>query len=82
MLILDNVETILAAGDETGKYRSGCEEYSQLLEKIASVPHKSCLLLTSRERINNIERFSGKDRSIRFLELAAVSYTHLRAHET
>lgn len=74
LLILDNVETILAAGDETGKYRSGGEEYSQLLEKIASVPHKSCLLLTSRERINNIERFSGKDRSIRFLELAGLNH--------
>ncbi|MGB3509280.1 MAG: NB-ARC domain-containing protein [Microcoleaceae cyanobacterium] len=79
LLILDNVESILASGDAAGKYQPGCEEYGQLLSKIASVPHQSCLLLTSREKINNIERLSGKCKPVRFLELAGLNYLEGRA---
>ncbi|NES03149.1 MAG: hypothetical protein F6K22_09970, partial [Okeania sp. SIO2F4] len=79
LLILDNVESILAPGDAAGKYRPECEDYGQILSKIASVPHQSCLLLTSRERINNIERLSGKRKPVRFLELAGLNPVEGRA---
>lgn len=79
LLILDNVESILASGDAAGKYKPGCEEYGQLLSRIASVPHESCLLLTSRERINNIERLSGKSKPVRFWELAGLNTVEGRA---
>ncbi|NET41395.1 NB-ARC domain-containing protein [Okeania sp. SIO2B3] len=79
LLILDNVETILAPGDAAGKYQPGCEEYGQFFEKIASVPHQSCLLLTSREKINNIERLSGKRKPVRFFELAGLNSVEGRA---
>ncbi|MDY7004904.1 MAG: NB-ARC domain-containing protein [Cyanobacteriota bacterium] len=73
LLILDNVESILAAGDSAGKYKSGCENYGQFLSKFASVYHQSCLLLTSREKINNIERLSGKCKPVRFFELRGLN---------
>ncbi|NEO58716.1 MAG: NACHT domain-containing protein [Okeania sp. SIO3B5] len=79
LLILDNVESILASGDAAGKYQPGYEEYGQLLSKIASVPHESCLLLTSREKINNIQRFSGKRKPVRLLELTGLNTTDGRA---
>ncbi|MFB2891523.1 NB-ARC domain-containing protein [Aerosakkonemataceae cyanobacterium BLCC-F50] len=72
LLILDNTETILEAGDSAGKYKQGYEEYGQLFEKIATVSHQSCLMLTSREKINKIARLEGLHKSVRFLELKGL----------
>lgn len=72
LLILDNVETILAPGNIGRKYQPGYEDYEQLLEKIAEVPHQSCLLLTSREKISHLERFTGKNQPVRFLSLGGL----------
>jgi hypothetical protein len=73
LLILDNVETILAPGNVGRKYQPGYEDYEQLLEKIAEVPHQSCLLLTSREKISHLERFTGKNQPVRFLALCGLN---------
>ncbi|MCC5626668.1 NB-ARC domain-containing protein, partial [Nostoc sp. CHAB 5715] len=50
LLILDNWETILLAGNHVGQYRPGYESYGELLKVIGEVAHQSCLLLTSREK--------------------------------
>lgn len=49
LLILDNMETIMVAGALAGEYRSGYEDYGELLHKIGTTRHQSCLLVTSRE---------------------------------
>lgn len=49
LLILDNFESILDGGEQTGRYREGYEAYAQLLDRIATYAHQSTLLLTSRE---------------------------------
>lgn len=72
LLILDNIETILEAGKSAGKYKQGYEEYSQLFEKIATVPHLSCLILTSREKINKLASKTGIHKPVRFLELKGL----------
>ncbi|MGA9378583.1 MAG: NB-ARC domain-containing protein, partial [Phormidium sp.] len=72
LLILDNIETILEAGESAGKYKQGYEEYSQLFEKIATVPHESCLILTSREKINKLARLEGIHKPVHFLELKGL----------
>ncbi|MCL1468287.1 hypothetical protein [Argonema galeatum] len=78
LLILDNAETILEAGNSAGKYRQGYEEYGQLFEKIGEVPHQSCLLLTSREKMGNIERLVGKNKPVRFFPLKGLNYSEGR----
>ncbi|WP_299414461.1 NB-ARC domain-containing protein [Acaryochloris sp. IP29b_bin.148] len=50
LIILDNVESILASCDRTGRYRDGYEDYGQLFQCIGQADHQSCLLLTSREQ--------------------------------
>lgn len=50
LLILDNGESILQAGDRLGNYRSGYELYGYLFRAIGEASHQSCLLLTSREK--------------------------------
>ena len=65
LLILDNIETILAKETQFKNYKSGYEDYYQLLEKIAQVPHQSCLLLTSRVKIHHLEKFVGQHQPVR-----------------
>jgi hypothetical protein len=54
LLILDNVESILLSEERAGVYRTGYEEYGQLLGYIADTQHQGCLLLTSREKPKGI----------------------------
>ncbi len=49
LLILDNFESILDGDERAGLYRAGYEAYAQLLQRMATYAHQSCLLLTSRE---------------------------------
>jgi WD40 repeat protein len=72
LLILDNAETILSAG-QTGQYRAGYEGYGQLFKEIGEVPHQSCLLLTSREKPREIVPPEGKERSVRTLLLKGLN---------
>lgn len=73
LLILDNVESILESGASKQSYKSSYEAYDQLLIKLASVPHQSCILLTSREKIHGIDRFSGKVKPVRVLRLGGLN---------
>ncbi len=60
LLIFDNVESILQAGQRTGLYREGYEDYGRLFQRIGEADHQSCLLLTSRERPKEIVYMEGK----------------------
>jgi transcriptional regulator with XRE-family HTH domain len=71
LLILDNAEAILSAG-QTGQYRAGYEEYGQLFKMIAEVSHQSCLLLTSREKPRDIGQLEGGSISVKTLWLKGL----------
>ena len=49
LLVLDNFETLLEAGDPEGGYRDGFGGYATVLQAIGDGRHQSCLVLTSRE---------------------------------
>ncbi|AFY91095.1 WD-40 repeat-containing protein (plasmid) [Chroococcidiopsis thermalis PCC 7203] len=72
LLVLDNAETILSAG-QTGQYRVGYGGYGQLFKEIGEVSHQSCLLLTSREKPREIVPLEGKERSVRTLLLQGLN---------
>ena len=72
LLILDNFESILPAGDRAGRYRPGYEDYDQLVQRIAKGDHRSCLLLTSRERPPRLGRHSNDDAQVSLLELSGL----------
>ncbi len=72
LLILDNVETILAGGVLTGQYRTGYEDYGQLFEQIGKTAHQSCLVITSREKPQEVARLEGKMRPVRSLPLQGL----------
>jgi WD40 repeat protein len=75
LVILDNAEAILQAGEEdAGQYREGYEGYGDLLEKVGKTEHQSCLLLTSREKPQNISGLAGISKPVRFFELGGLDY--------
>ena len=55
LLVLDNLETLLASGDPEGSYLPGYEGYGRLIQRLAESAHQSCVLLTSREKPREIE---------------------------
>ncbi|MBD2681747.1 MULTISPECIES: NB-ARC domain-containing protein [Nostoc] len=72
LLILDNVETILSAG-QSAQYRAGYERYGQLFKEIGGVPHQSCLLLTSREKPREIVPLEGEQQAVRTFLLKGLN---------
>ncbi|MBI1296535.1 hypothetical protein GC175_16395 [bacterium] len=72
LLILDNVESVLQYGDRSGAYRPGYELYGELLQRFAAVDHRSCLLLTSRERPRGLERLEREIPWVRWLDLEGL----------
>jgi WD40 repeat protein/transcriptional regulator with XRE-family HTH domain len=75
LVILDNVESVLQAGQQSGQYRAGYEGYGQLLQRIGEAEHQSCLLLTSREKPKEIVPMEGSAAPVRSLPLAGVKQT-------
>jgi WD40 repeat protein len=71
LMVLDNVESIL---NQTGGYEQGYEDYGKLFESIGEVSHQSCLLLTSRQRISNLQRLEGSQRPVRLYPLGGLKY--------
>ncbi len=69
LVILDNLEAILEAGERAGQYRPGYEEYGELLALVGETAHQSCLLLTSREKPAELATFEGIELSVRSLQL-------------
>ena len=65
LIVLDNLETILQPGNFAGNYRSGYEEYGELLRLVEETCHQSCLVLTSREKSFEIASQEAKKSLVR-----------------
>src|SRR3989441_3976511 len=72
LLVLDNLETLLASGDREGGYLPGYEGYGRLIGRLAESAHQSCVLLTSREKPKEIEPLEGLRSPVRVLRLGGV----------
>ncbi|MBD2248109.1 NB-ARC domain-containing protein [Nostoc sp. FACHB-888] len=78
LLILDNGESIMQSGELTGDYRDGYEGYGQLLRCIGETPHKSTLLLTSREKPKSLAAKEGEKLPIRSLPLSGLNLAEIQ----
>jgi WD40 repeat protein len=65
LLILDNGETILQGGTRVGHYREGYEGYGELWRQVGELRHQSCLILTSREKPQEIALLEGDNLPVR-----------------
>ena len=69
LLVLDNLESLLQAGEVRGRLRPGFEAYGHLLRQVAHSGHHSCLLLTSREKPTALPGLEGRKTPVRALRL-------------
>jgi hypothetical protein len=77
LLVLDNVETILQDGQAAGAYRAGYEGYGDLILRVGGADHHSLLLLTSREKPQDLAKLEGK--RVRTLTLSGMSIQESQA---
>lgn len=73
LLILDNVEAIMTAGEYVGNYREGYSNYGELFHRLGTTNHQSCTLLTSREAPNEIIELAGAKLPIRTYSLSGLN---------
>jgi WD40 repeat protein len=86
LLIFDNFDAVLRGVNESvlsqrslvGQYREGFEEYEEILGKLGSELHSSCLLLTSREKPKILTPLEGKTLPVRALNLAGLSVIEMQ----
>ncbi|GHO90788.1 hypothetical protein KSF_008360 [Reticulibacter mediterranei] len=72
LLVLDNAESILLGGERAGYYREGYEGYGELIRRMGETSHKSCLLITSREKPKDLASLGNKIKSMRLNGLSQV----------
>src|SRR6266568_9117675 len=72
LLVLDNLESLLAQGEVSGHLRPGFEAYGRLLQQVSQTAHQSCLLLTSREKPAELRALEGSRTPVRALRLAGL----------
>ncbi len=72
LLILDNAETILQVGDPAHQYQSGYENYARLITRIGESEHQSCLIMTSREKPQELTNLEATSSFVRSLQLPGL----------
>ena len=72
LLVLDNAERILQAGERAGRYQAGYEAYGRLLQRLGEGRHQSSLVLTSRDKPREFVPLEGETTPVRTLSLANI----------
>ena len=73
LVVFDNLEAVLQAGDQQSRYHHGYEAFGELLDRVGGTTHQSCLLLTSREKPKELTLLEGKNSPTRSLVLAGLN---------
>lgn len=72
LIVLDNYESLLLGGEDAGRYRPGYEDYGELLERVATSRHASCVVVTSRETPRELSRHDSSTGPVRCLHLGGL----------
>lgn len=77
LLILDEMESIFYVQENSpytqcGRYRVGCEDYGNFLHRLVNERHQSCIILTSREKPEEVATNEGKDLPVRSFPLRGL----------
>ena len=72
LIILDNAESLMDSGHRAGKYRQEYEGYGELIRRIGATKHDSSLILTTREKPQEIAALEGHKLAVRSLKLTGL----------
>lgn len=79
LLFLDNFESVLQGGTQTGDYIPGYEGYGMLLRYVAETQHQSCLILTAREKPRGLAHREGLTLPVRSLQIKGLKAPEVAA---
>jgi WD40 repeat protein len=71
LIILDNVESILKH-TEHSQYQQEFEGYGVLFKTLAESTHQSCIILTSREEIQDLQHLTSSGQTVHSLHLRGL----------
>ncbi|MEG4229055.1 NB-ARC domain-containing protein [Microcoleus sp. N9_B2] len=77
LVILDNQETILQAGNCAGYYQQDFTDYGDLFQLLGEASHQSCILLTSREKSSKVAILEDLNGAVRALYVQGCRETSL-----
>ncbi|PSB13725.1 hypothetical protein C7B76_18765 [filamentous cyanobacterium CCP2] len=77
LVILDNGETMMQAGDRAGYYQPDYENYGDLFKRVGESAHQSCVILTSREKPAEVAVMEGMGGCVRSFQLSGSRETSL-----
>ncbi|WP_019509019.1 NB-ARC domain-containing protein [Pleurocapsa sp. PCC 7319] len=72
LIILDNGETILQSGIICGNYREEYQDYRKLFQLLGAISVESCVILTSREKLQEFSSLEGNATSVRSLQIKGL----------
>ncbi|BAC90829.1 WD40 repeat domain-containing protein [Gloeobacter violaceus] len=72
LLMLDNGESLLGGGERPGSYLQGYEGYGELFRRVGESVHRSCLLITSREKPDEVAVLEGEMLPVRSMRLGGL----------
>ncbi|MCC6615968.1 MAG: helix-turn-helix domain-containing protein [Anaerolineae bacterium] len=72
LLVLDNLESVLQEGANPGHMLPGYEGFGDFLRRSSQTTHQSCVLLTSREKANDLGPHEGTPSPVRSLRLSQL----------
>ncbi|HEX6508024.1 MAG TPA: AAA family ATPase [Chloroflexota bacterium] len=85
LLVLDNLETVLQPGQRETTYLEGYAPYGLVLQRVGEVDHRSCLLVTSREKPGEVGLLEGEESPVRTFQLTGLTVNegkNLLEHES
>lgn len=72
LIVLDNVESIMEEAEGSGRILPRMEGHTRFLRRAAETKHRSCILLTSREKPNVLAPLEGTHTPVRSLQLGQL----------
>ncbi|MEO0014663.1 MAG: hypothetical protein RLZZ535_3052, partial [Cyanobacteriota bacterium] len=69
LVVFDNIESLMCDENRAGICADEYQEYSQLFQRLAASEHQSCVLLTTREKPQEVIPIEGETSPVRSLQL-------------
>jgi WD40 repeat protein len=73
LIILDNMESVMNTGNKLGDFTDEYQSYSDFIDRVAKEEHESCLIVTSRENPNIIQKRSKDNDFVFSIPLKGLS---------
>lgn len=73
LIVLDSLDAIMQGGAECGVYIKEYHDYGRLIRYLGETLHQSCLLLTTREKPQEVALMAGESLPVRCLRLDGLS---------